>query len=542
MLYTISESVISETIIPDSVSVEPPTAYYPYRVEILSNDGGYIRDWAIGADGCPLSMVQYEETERGDVKCTIDIAEVTFPLNYSDIVKIYYNGKLDYIGYIEKLPDPRGGKIQVYPYIQRLKDILYNGSFSAKTPKEILETVITSTDSDTDVFWNSDAVDINVTDTYSPTYAYIKVEKIIDDWVKLEDDAVWGVDNGFLVVKKPDDDVKYTIFNDDQPPFVEIEEDNDSTKIEATEYRVFAKNASGDTDYVGIVPDGGTYPDLSLETDIGRKITGRLTAPDGLTGADALEWAYAKLKAYYPAQTVKITGLDRRLFDIKPFDKVRTWGNEELQLETIEDCEALTYWHGSDSLALSSDAKKGLYSVEFDTGTAKTELIYIDFERTRTYRGVEKLVFWIKSPDSATKAVAVRLGRYETSANYNEWAGEYASPPLYGEGVYWDTADNVSIRTVGAWNVIELSINPGAFQFIEFKSISDTDITIRIDEVQLYHFYQKLYELNVKTVKYKIAKSNYHYYDLELGSYDRKANDKLFEIERRLTELEEVTT
>jgi hypothetical protein len=428
--------------------------------------------------------------------------------------------------------------VRCVSYIKRLSELLYNGSFSSKTILEIIETVLNAVDTDSNIYYNASITRITDTGTYSPNYVYEEVEKIVDDFVKLQDDTEWGVDaNGFLFALQDKTTVTANLYWGENNGIGEVKISKDSSKIEITEYQVYRKTASGVTTRAGAVPDGGTYPYLGFENIIGKKISKKITAPDGLSVANALQWAYAKLKAQTISEEIEIADIDINLYNLKPFDLIAVWGQPGIQKDEIITCETLTGWTGG--VSLSSDSIEGTYSIA--AAIDPTNEIFYDLGMIYTFLQAEKIYFYFKT-DNAGEAVSISLASTIDGYSVGDYSeGDYSEDEEASTDP-WQSGNTWNFTSSGAnlWQLVEIKNIPEDIRYICFRGIDN--VNIKIDKIGIYHYYSKRYETAVQECEYNLTGDNLSTYNVRCGSHDRKANDLLFEIEKRAKILETVTT
>jgi len=212
MMYILGVNKVSEWI---NLETTNPNPLYinPYSIEILTKNLIRKKFYSFGAPDCVLRKVKYEDSEKGSLNGTIDVSYLDVLIEYGDFVIVREEGIRDYIGYIVGIPEVQGGTIKIDSLLNMAKKSVYTGSFTNKTKKEFLKTIITSLFSVSKINWNSALVSLLSAETFSPNYNSIKLDTILDEWGKSEEDAYHGVnEEQFWYVKIREQAISKTLY------------------------------------------------------------------------------------------------------------------------------------------------------------------------------------------------------------------------------------------------------------------------------------------------------------------------------------------
>lgn len=534
-MYRISESIISESSAFLS-STDYPISRYPWRVELYPHG----KVWNIGAQNVPIQSFAFNLSEKGCMDAKLKLATIDFPVYYGNEVLIYYYGQKRYRGYISTLPDPKGDSLNLNPYSKRLDEITFNTTWSNYSFLEMLSETITDKTSQTNVYYNPSMVtDYNTTYVWGTTasikYKYEKITKLIDDYINDVDDVYWGVEeNGFMFIKKRSTSITYNLYSGANQAFGSVTPKRDYAKIKETRYNVFQKSTvTNENEYIATIPDGTTnYPYTDNEAVVGVKYES-LTAPQGLNSTECKDYAYAKITAQKAPANTKINDIDIRRIDLHIGDRVKVWSESERQLLSLINCNTTNNWRGNVTVD-TVDYIEGHGSISF----ASSNLVYYDFQEIQRYLNIEKIVFMMKS-DIIDNIMIFSVGENYTGYGMGYYGlGFYGSSTAYGDEIF-TTSNNYPVytKTVNNWNYVELPITQD-FRYVGFMTNSTKSATIKIDDIQIYGYFQNTYEGNVVKLSYSIDSENEYLYDAEIGDLDEAANDKLFELEKKIKQLE----
>lgn len=519
----------------------PSTTAYNWRVILFHSDGGFHADWQLGQDDCPIVKLDFELNEYLCGAGSIEFSYLDFPIHADDYVEIYYQNFLKYRAIVENSVDPKGGKVKLIPYSQRLKELLYNGSFSAKTLSEIFQTIIEAKQSDTDIVWNSTFIDTGSVDTFSPDYlGYEYPKKIFDELIEKADDRYWGIrpDNYFTIYPFSTT-ADYNFFQDETPVCAKVTVSKDYKNIKATRYQVFKKTSgSGESTRIGEVGYGGSYPVLDIETLVRKKEQKFTVSELILDNSEALGIAYSYLTAQTIPVSVKLADVNLEVYFPQIGDMITVQDLEEKVLRNIIDCETTTNWTGA--TLDTADYTEGSSSITFSGSASPTDIVY-DFGKIERWYHPEKIGFMIKGTyagDYLEASVAsYRNGGYG-AGTYG--ANEYGTGQSEANDYLWETTYIINIFTGGLWQWFEAAMTSNFRYFgIRFRSTPTAASTINIDEISLFLFHRNTYTQNVVQAKFQITEKGENV-DVSLNEYDLQANDEIFAIERQLEKLEAV--
>lgn len=516
---------------------------YKWNIKLYHRSGGIKKDYLFGQNETALSYFEFELNKSGCGSGKLSLAYIDFPIDADDYVEIYYNSIKKYRGFVDVTPSIHGGDIELVPQWKRFEELVYNGSFTGKTASEILQTVIQAVDDDSLITWNAAYIDTGSTATFTVTYSYETVKKIIEDIISRLNDRYWGVtvDNIFYV-RELESTLDKDLFYSSEVAYSDIEYEIDYSGIKATRSQVLKKvSGSGETTRIGEVGYGGSYPVLPIENLFRMKVD-KITVPEVLSDAEALDYAYALLQSYKAIETttVKNVILDRYFPAIGKL--IRTQDKEEKQLTTVVACDSITGWTGA--TLDTSDYVEGTGSVYFN-GVASGDGMEYNFNHQKRYTGLSKIGFMIKSAESGRK-LSVKITSGTNYTNYGYSNGTYSG------GVYSDGEDiaeteqaetsvinTIYIPSANVWHYIEFEVeDPIVSIEFYFNSAPTASCKVNVDRIQVFRPFKKQYEDNIVQANFAVSKSG-ETVSMKLNSYDPKANDKIFDLEAKIKILEQ---
>lgn len=449
--------------------------------QIFDRDGGLKKTWFYNQDSdTPAIDLKIEITINGSGAGTLKLAYLDFPIVVEDYIKVLSGGEVIYKGFFTNnvdVSDPIG---KLSPYSQRLKEITFTGSFVNTDPFDILETVITTTSSNSSINWN--VTKVNFPDLLSPLTVEYQAEpiyNIVEEIVNRGFNKYFGVDveNDFFVEQANSTVPDKKIYLGENPRYDKITVKEDLSKIKMTEAEVYAKRTviiSGEdvtnTKLIGTVGTGGSYPVLELRKRF-RKIQGKLTAPEVLQSDTAvLDWGYARLveKEAKIRKTIKLDGYDLITYPLEIGTTLQVEDKDKLTILDLQITSSLTNWTG---------ASIGVGRYQNDAIVITTGRY--DFGRCQKWYKQEKINFTIKG--SIDQVVKIAL-----SDNITPLASEFKTIILASTGVF--QFYNIEYTT--------------AFRFIHFDV---TGSAITIDEISstCYHKTQHVEQVNSITVQWQ---------------------------------------
>lgn len=529
------------------ISYTPPVPgvtdyYYPWNIKYYHKSGGLKKDWVYGQSDCPITNFNFELNLKGCGFAEINLAYIDFPIDAFDFIDVYYEGTKLYHGFVERTPDPKGGRIEILPRSTRFSELLYDGAFSSTAFDTILQTVVEAVEADSEIDYNALYIDTGSSDTYTIEYVYEKVDKIINDLIARLNDRYWGVnENNIFYVEEYGSSVASTVFYLDNPYYSGIDIEYDYSGIQATRFQVYKKTAgSGDTSYIGQVGYGGSYPVLAVET-LFRKIEDTITISEVLGSTEALDYAYAKLQTYNLNRTITINNCQKEYFDPTIGSLINVQDSEETILTTVIDCESTTGWSAAAALD-TSNYVEGAASIYFDA-TAVDDYIEYNFGKQKRYLMPEKIGFMIWCEEAGRK-LYIKI-TYGTNYNNYGYGSGYYSEGAYSAGdtdgdetteTYTENSIYIAAAEVWYYRDYEMSLPIASIRWYWSEAPTGT-VQTNIDRVQILRPFRNQYEANVVQKNYDVSQSGTNL-TVKLDSYDPKLNDTFFELEKKVNILE----
>jgi hypothetical protein len=524
MLYKFVREALTQRVLLESTS-DPLGYLYDWQIRLYYKDGGLKKEWDIGQDQTSINKINFELNKHICGAGSINFAFLDFPIDVDDYIEFYYQGELKYRALVDVTPDVKGGDVKLIPYSTRLNELFDNSTFTSKTVSEIIQTVIENNEADTGIEWNSSYIDTGSSSTYSKDYSgYEIIKKIIDENIKSLDDREYGVNpNNIFTIYQPSTTVDKIIFYGDDPAYTEIEFKQDLRKIKATRYQVFKKvAASGETTRIGQVGYGGSYPTLSIENNVRKKIK-KYTVSEKITDdSEALEIAYANLQANaISSEVIKVKELDISKYFPVIGERLTIQDSPEYINYTIIECDSLTDddnsilgtgdWTGA--TLDTTDFTDGTGSVKFTSGTMD-----YTFDQAIRIFGDEKISWMMKGTVS---------GDYITLNIYSNTGLEKTQKINISTGQVWEYKQ---VDITGITDILK----------VEFTYNTVTTSTVNIDRIQLFGLYRFEYTANVVQASISITNQGTRC-TLTLDDYDIFANDENFENERNIEKLEAIS-
>jgi hypothetical protein len=543
MVHIISRQGISEYIQNDFIDNRPELTL-KWALGWYHKSGGLKKKWFMGEDGCPIESIEFEMNERLCGAGKITLAYVDFPIDADDYVIVSHNGIKRYRALVVNTADPKGGEIDLMPYSIRFQELLYNGSFAAKTIAEIFETIINDKFDDTGIVYNSVYIDTGSAETFTIEYEYETCSKIFKDLMKRLDDRYWGIDvNNILHIYTDNTEVDQYLYQTDNPVMTDIEIDKDYDDIKVTRSQVFKKSGtSGQTVRVGQVGYGGSYPILPIEKIV-RKKEGKITVSEVLSDAEALDYAYAKLQADTQIPlSIDMSNLDLSRYFPKVRHLIKCQDRTETILRTIIDCDSTTSWSGDVTISLATDdycEGSGSISCEF---TAAVKNILYDLSELKHWKNIQKINFMMKADYAGDY---LELFVYSGESPYLVDVDEYLVDVDEYLGAYGSTynfTQTFHVPTGGVWILYEFDVSDyPAFEYFGIRCVENPPAasTINLDRVEIYADYRTEYEANIKEIKFVID-SGGDKCDTVLNKVNSGANDLLFALDEKIKRIEAV--
>ena len=506
-----------------------------------------------------LTLINFELNEKICGACSIDFSYIDFPINIDDEIIINYSGVDVYSGYVQTIPDVKGGKVKIEPYHNQYSEKLYSGSFTNKTIKEMLKIIVQEKQSETGIRWSNNFVDITDTTTYDISYNYEKCKTIFDELIKKLDDKYWGVNaSKIFTVYENESSVTRTLDNCINQEFVSVSNDLDYDKIENTRYQVFIKTTDGDSERVGEVGYGSGYDPIELEQVVHIKENKfNITVPE-LSDSEALDFAYADLEAQQVLNTTKIKGYDiSQMFPEigkkwKIIDKLDLITNRVLNCnETTSDSnfefsdDGTSGWYGRNG-TLAIDTSTYVYdakSIKFTNAGGLDSFFGYDFVNNVVLVSPRKVVFMMYCTQICIIDMIIYSGTADSSNLVTD--GDVNITTDADVNIIVDTFSSssytINVENPNRWVMYELELksnNINIIKKIQFDIGNQSQKSFYIDNFNIFGYYREEYQGNIKKVSIKIDKSQSNQADIDLDFYDKELNDDYFREKRRIDILE----
>jgi hypothetical protein len=543
-MYRIGHDALGQRIV-STATVQEVSYQFDWQLRLYYKDGGFKKAWWVGQDDTPIRSIKFELNKHICGAGTIDFVFLDFPIDADDYIELYYQGDLKYRALVDVTIDPKGGQVKLVPYSIRFAELLFTRTFVNQTIKQILKSTIDNTESDTGITWNADFVDITDVDTFNKDYTGFETpKKIIDENVGTLDEKEYGVTPlNIFTVYQGSTTVDKTLFYGDDPAYASIEYKEDLRQVKATEYQVLKKvSGSGETKRLGYVGQGGSYPEVDIATQVRKKQTKYTVSEVVASDSEALDVAYANLKAQAVAPVV-IKVKELRVDKYFPVigERLTVQDSPEYVRYVIIHCDSLTnddeslskigHWTGA--TLETSDFVQGSASVKFTSGTMK-----YSFDQAMKINGDEKLGFEIKG------TVA---GQYITVKTYSPPTPQPWGLGSWGLGAWGagtETTEKTQIISIGTsevWEFKQLDMT-GITEIskVEFSFNDATVSTVKIDRIELFGQHREEYTANVVQANFIITSEGTKC-DMTLNDYDVFANDEDFRNQRKIEKLEAIS-
>ena len=448
------------------------TPYFTTLIELRSSSGGLKHQWYYTQDvDNPIQEISVEMTSKGCGICKVTFAELNFPIEASDVIRVRFNGSIIYEGLVDNDVDISNPVLTASPLWKRFEELTFSGQFNAGTQiSNALQSVVSSLCTDSQINWNPAKINlISVPPNVQITYLDSKASDILQDLLTLAGEMhYWGVDtNRDFFVKRYDDTAlpTFKFFAKDQADFESVKITEDYSKITMTQASIYKKVSGGGTAvYVGSVGEYGnvTYPPLSISNKI-RKKMGKVTASEYVTDTQALVWGYESLKHQLrKALTIEINNINIKSYMPFPDAVLLAEGDFSKDMFVAVTCDSLTpttglggFWSNASIVQQKGknlDSAVRLFLSAYDT--------IFDFGRVVNFYRQQKVGFYITGAFDTTIQVAF-------SQNASPSAGEFFNFALVDNNLlgYYD------------FNITS------PFRYIYFKYVSGN---IYVDDIQVF--------------------------------------------------------
>lgn len=493
--------------------------FYTTLLELRTKDGGLKKQWFYNQDtDNPIEEISIEMTEKGFGACKVLFSDLMFPVDASDVIRLFFGGTAIYEGIVDNDVDISDPELTAAPFWKRYDEVLFTATYGAGTGvKEILEDIIDSKASETGIIWDGANVDIGDSPpVLSVEYADALVKETIDTLVEIAGAPYyWGVDadRKFFVKEYVETgDPTHKFFATDEAEFKKVTIKEDYSKVDMTEAVVYKKAAGGgDTEKVGLVGNYGnvTYPPLEIVKKIRSKV-GKLTASEVLLDETALKWAYEFLKKQaQDATTVKVDDIDLNKYNPKIGDRILVEDEFKRSMVISVECDSDTDWTNVSGAA--GEGKDEESAVKLFTDGSNNS--YYDFGRPIQYYKQEKIGFYFKAPIDTVIDVAFSES---LTPSAGEWF-KFASPD---DGVLSYRDFNYS----------------GEFQYIHFKYVAGD---IYVDNIQVFCETKKQIITTVKKIQIKWNSSGISC-NISCGNIKNPETEQMNKLSRKIKILEAI--
>lgn len=407
--------VIQFYTVPLPTKVIVITPFFTTLLELRTRDGGLKKRWFYNqSEDNPIESIKAELTEKGFGICKVLFSDLMFPIDSSDIVRIFFGGTPFYEGIVDNDVDPSFPELTASPFWKRYEECVFTGSYPTGTGiRIILQNLVDTLESFTGVSWNSEKVDLGDTPPIlAVEYQASNAKSTIDDLIEIAGASYyWGVDEDREFFAKrylEDPEIDYRMYAYEDAVFEKIEIETDYSRIEMTEALVYKKaTAGGEAEFVGRVGDAGNidYPELDIVNKIRPKI-GKITASEVWNDVSCLDWAYEHLKKHVDTVTsVKIKNIALERYFPSIGKTIMVEDGFKRTMELMIDGDSTAGWVNC-SVATEEGKDKSSAIKLFDDGVSGS--VY-DFERPVQYYKQAKIGFYIKGPIDTIMKVAFSL-------------------------------------------------------------------------------------------------------------------------------------
>lgn len=493
--------------------------FFTTLLELRTRDGGLKKRWFYHqAEDNPIESIKVEVTEKGFGICKVVFSDLMFPVEASDIVRIFFAGNPFYEGIVDNNVDPSYPEMTASPFWKRYTECTFTGSYPTGTGiRIILQNLVDTLESFTGVKWNSEKVDLGDTPPIlAVEYQASECKGVIDQLIEIAGASYyWGVDEerDFFVRRYLEDpEVDFRFYANEDAPFEKISIKEDYSRIEMTEALVYKKvDGGGEAEFIGSIGDAGNidYPQLPIVFQIRPKI-GKITASESWSSVSALNWAYEHLKKHVDTvKSVKISNIALERFFPAVGKTVMVEDGFKRSMELMVDCESTTGW--SNVSLVSAQGKNGRPAIKlFADGLTDS---YYDFDRPVHYYNQEKLGLYIKASIDSVIEIAFSMDEIPAESEFVKFA-------VSDDGVlcYRDFDHKTE------------------FQYIHFKYVDDT---VYVDDIMVFCETKKQETTTIKKVSITWNDKGI-FCDAEGGYIQHPETDELNKLNRKIKILEAI--
>lgn len=325
-----------------------------------------------------LEKIEWEINQNGFGVCEVYFTDkIDINIECEDILEIYFSEKIVYKGFAAADLEFYSKKITFFPAVKKLQDFIVNAVFTNKTISFILQTIITQFTNKTGIKWDNKFIDTGSVDPFSFEFTNETIFDIVEKLVNLLQDRYYFIDeNNYLNIRKIETNKinKYFMLNTYNKNYSDIKIKFDYTNIEATQYKVYKKNASGSTVFVGRVGDEGNvnYPPLLITNKV-RPIESAFEVTEVCNDTTALQLAYATLKQKAKIkQNIAINNVNLNFYTPKIDDY--------LYLEYYTSLKKITFDNIVRADSDITQIDKNTYHLEVNGADEKTIVLPMEYE------------------------------------------------------------------------------------------------------------------------------------------------------------------
>jgi len=386
--------------------------FFTTLLELRTREGGLKKRWFYNqSEDNPIENIKVELTEKGFGICKVKFSDLMFPVEASDIVRIFFAGSPFYEGIVDNDVDPSFPEMTASPFWKRFEECVFTGSYPTGTGiRIILQNLVDTLESFTGVVWNSDKVDLGDTPPIlAVEYQASEAKGVIDQLIEIAGASYyWGVDEAREFYAKryeENPEIDFKFYSNEDAPFEKVSIEVDYSRIEMTEALVYKKaDGGGEAEFIGNIGNAGNidYPALPIVNKIRPKI-GKIVANEVWNSVSALDWAYEHLKRHVDTVTsVKLSNIDLQVYFPQIAKTVLVEDGFKRTMELAVDCSSVTGWENA--TLVPAQGKQGDSAIKLFTDGESDS--YFDFERSVRFFNQEKVGFYIKAPIDAVIQVA----------------------------------------------------------------------------------------------------------------------------------------
>lgn len=247
------------------------------------------------------------------------------------------------------------------------------------------------------------------------------------------------------------------------------------------------------------------------------------TIPETVTDADAIKYGIQKcITTAFPTYKIELE-VNQNWFNalVIADGKAIVFNQEELFIDTIENCEDSTRWSktGGAAFAIAESATRyeGRYSIEVSGAAVAGEAAWSLLPETHDFSQVRQLSFWC----------------------YCDTPGEVFSVWI-GESAYNEENYQVFITEPNRWQYVRILIDLDKdINYFGIEFLANGTYDLKLDLVQKQYLGRRKYDLGIKNVEYTF-RSNEEKIKFVLGSNDKPFIDTFVDAWRSVEAQKEI--